>query len=50
MTDYTKKEIQKKLTKQQEEFFKQRKFHLHNEKERSLSRKLESDATVQKYS
>lgn len=50
MTDYTKKEIQKKLTKQQEEFFKERKFHLHNEKERSLSRKLESDATVQKYS
>lgn len=50
MTDYTKKQIEERLSKQREEFFRKRKFHFFNEKDGKLSKKLESDATVQKFS
>jgi len=49
MTDYS-KEIKKLTEKEREEFFKKKKVHFHNEKDRLLSSDLESDKELQRYS
>ena len=49
MTDYS-KEIKNLTSKEREEFFKKKKVHFHNEKDRLLSSDLESDKEMNRYS
>ncbi len=49
MTDYS-KEIRHLTSREREEFFKKKKVHFHNEKDRLLSSDLESDNEMKKYS